>query len=145
MSLPIPVPGLVIRYGFLWSHERAQGRTEAVKDRPGAIVVAARRDTDGAIVVTVAPITHEPPADSAASIEIPVAVRRQLGLDDQSQWLRMDELNRFTWPGCDLHPVPGEPRSYHYGMLPKAIYEVLKEGILKRHAERQRIAVALRD
>lgn len=43
MSLPDPKPGLVIRYGFLWSDERAGGAVEAAKDRPCAIVVAVRR------------------------------------------------------------------------------------------------------
>lgn len=30
MSLPVPKPGLVIRYSFLWSREHAQGAMEGV-------------------------------------------------------------------------------------------------------------------
>jgi len=63
MSLPIPKPGLVIRYGFLWSNEEAKGATEGTKDRLCAIVVAVRRDPNGEIDTIVAPITHRPPED----------------------------------------------------------------------------------
>jgi hypothetical protein len=58
MSLPVPKPGLVIRYSFLWSSDHAEGATEGAKDRPCAIVVAARRDLHGDIETIVAPITH---------------------------------------------------------------------------------------
>ena len=68
MSLPTPKPGLVIRYSFLWSNEKAKGATEGSKDRPCAIVVATRRDVDGDIDTIVAPITHLPPEDPTASI-----------------------------------------------------------------------------
>ena len=36
MSLPVPRPGLVIRYSFLWSREQASGATEGAKDGPCA-------------------------------------------------------------------------------------------------------------
>jgi len=65
MTFPIPKPGLVICYRFLWSNEYAEGATEGVKDRPCAIVVAARRDQTGDIQTIVAPITHQPPEDPA--------------------------------------------------------------------------------
>jgi hypothetical protein len=45
VSLPTPRVGLVIRYNFLWSHEKAAGKQEATKDRPAAIVVAARQES----------------------------------------------------------------------------------------------------
>lgn len=99
MSLPIPKPGLVIRYSFLWSSEQATGATEGAKDRPCAIVVAARRDPKGDVQTIVAPITHRPPEDPGASIEIPAATCRHLGLDSGRHWLRLDELNRFAWLG----------------------------------------------
>jgi hypothetical protein len=51
LKLPEPRPGLVIRYGFLWSHEAEAGAEEAAKDRPCAIVVAARRQENGEIGV----------------------------------------------------------------------------------------------
>jgi hypothetical protein len=131
VRFPTPRVGLVIRYNFLWSHEKAAGKVEATKDRPAAIVVAARHD-GGEVRVIVAPITHEPPTHPQDSIEISFGVRAALGLDDHPQWLRLDELNRFTWPGYDLRPVPGSPRRYDYGMLPRELFDRLRERLLAR-------------
>lgn len=82
MILPEPRPGLVIRYAFLWSQESRTGKIEATKDRPCAIVVAARRQESGEIQTIVAPITHSPPEDASASVEIPGHICRMLQLDD---------------------------------------------------------------
>ena len=136
MNLPIPRPGLVIRYGFLWSHEADEGAEESSKDRPCAIIVATQRDQGGDVRVIVAPITHEPPADPAASIHVPPDVCRRLGLDNEQQWLRVDELNRFSWPGYDLRPIPGRGGS-EYGLLPRSLFQQLKARILQRQQIRQ--------
>jgi hypothetical protein len=139
MKLPAPTPGLVVRYSFLWSHERDSGRDEGAKDRPCAIVVAVRTQA-GATRVILAPITHRPPADPSDSIEIPTSVRRALGLDSTPQFLRLDELNRFIWPGYDLRPIPGHDGDVAYGMLPQALFERLRREILARQtAKRLRI------
>jgi len=136
MSLPIPKPGLVIRYSFLWSNEEAEGATEGAKDRPCAIVVAVWRNSTGDIDTIVAPITHRPPEDAAASIEMPAATRKSLGLDSGRHWLRFDELNRFAWPGFDLRPIPAKPGRYDYGMLPAGLFQQLRDGILARQKAR---------
>lgn len=137
MSLPVPKPGLVIRYSFLWSHEQAAGAEEGAKDRPCAIVVAVRRLETGEIDTVVAPITHALPEDPAASIEIPAAICKGLGLDSGRHWLRLDELNRFAWPGFDLRPIPGKPERFDYGMLPPTLFEQLRTGILKLQNQRK--------
>ncbi len=142
MSLPIPKPGLVIRYSFLWSSEQKKGAMEGAKDRPCAIVVATQRDANGDIQTIVAPITHRPPEDPAASIEIPPATCRHLGLDSGRHWLRLDELNRFAWPGFDLRPIPGRPGEYGYGMLPPDLFQRLREGILTRQKARTGQAIS---
>ena len=121
------------------------GANEAAKDRPCAIVVAARRERHGEIRVIVAPITHAPPTDNEASIEIPAAVCRKLGLDDGRHWLRADELNRFAWPGYDLRPVPGSKTRYSYGMLPVESFERLRRRILERQQTRQALHAQMRD
>jgi hypothetical protein len=56
MKFPIPKSGLVVRYSFLWSNEKAKGAIEGSKDRPCAIVVAVKRTADGDIDTIVAPI-----------------------------------------------------------------------------------------
>ena len=132
MSLPKPRSGLVIRYGFLWSHEHDRGLVEGSKDRPCAIVVATSRVPNGDVQTIVAPITHSPPNESVSSLEIPHQVCRSLGLDAGRHWLRFDELNRFIWPGYDLRARVDEPGRYEYGMLPQTLFEQLRHGIIER-------------
>jgi hypothetical protein len=140
MSLPRPRPGLVIGYSFLWSAEADNGAIEGRKDRPCAIVVAACSDAKGNIQTLVAPITHRPPADSSMSLEIPAQTCRTLGLDEGRHWLRLDELNRFVWPGFDLRPGPDG--RYDYGMLPPGLFEDLRRGILELQRARKGRVVA---
>lgn len=128
MSFPSPTPGLVIRYSFLWSSDAAGGADEGRKDRPCAVIVAVP-DEHGAVRTVVAPITHAEPSDLEASLELPLGVARELGLDGSRHWIRLDELNRFLWPGYDLRPIPGTGR-YAYGMLPRPLFEEMKRRIL---------------
>lgn len=137
MSIPDPVPGTVIRYEFLWSRERAIGKLDAAKSRPCAVVLAIPKGENGALQTVVAPITHSPPDEPEASIEISPAVCRSLGLDDGRHWIRIDELNSFAWPGIDLRPIPGKPGEYVYGMLPRKLFEQIREGILDRQKTRK--------
>jgi hypothetical protein len=39
LALPEPVPGLVIRYSYLWAEEYGRGQEEGVKDRPCAVIL----------------------------------------------------------------------------------------------------------
>src|SRR6266581_2662071 len=71
MPIPNPEPGLVISDAYLWHREHQAGREEGRKDRPTVIVLAVEREADGATIVTVLPITHNPPADPASAVRIP--------------------------------------------------------------------------
>ena len=146
MKFPAPVPGLVIRYAFLWKEDHDRGRYEASKDRPCAIVLSARRKDSEAIQVVVAPITHaEPkPDDASTSLEMPAAVARELGLDGNRHWVRLTQLNRFVWPGFDLRPRPDDPSRIDYGLLPEAFFEKIRAAILAEDRKRK-LAVTSRD
>jgi hypothetical protein len=96
MPIPNPELGLVISYAYLWHHEHEAGREEGQKDRPSVIVLAVERDADGATIVTVLPITHSAPADPASAVEIPMPVKRHLGLDDDRSWIVVSEGNEFS-------------------------------------------------
>ncbi len=127
MSLPVPEPGLVIRYSYLWSEEQRAGREEGVKDRPCAVVLTSEQH-DGDTLVVVVPITHTEPRDQTSAIELPPQVKALLGLDDERSWIVFSETNRFIWPGPDLRPVPGsEPPEFAYGFLPPKLFNVLKQ------------------
>lgn len=126
MPLPVPVPGLVIRYSYLWAREHARGQEEGVKDRPCAVVLITA-NTAGDQVVTVLPVSHTPPADPALAVEIPFAAKRRLGLDDDRSWVVLTEANRFVWPGPDLRPlVPGDSATVACGLLPHALFEQIR-------------------
>ncbi len=98
MAIPTPEAGLVISYADLWHREHQAGQEEGRKDRPSVIVLAVEGATDGMTAVTVLPVTHSAPADPASVVEIPLPVKRHLGLDDDRSWIVVAEGNEFLWP-----------------------------------------------
>ena len=130
MALPKPVPGLVIRYSYLWRREYLDGREEGQKDRPCAIIAALRSDA-GDTRALVLPVTHSPPADPALAIEIPPRVKHRLGLDDDRSWIMPSEWNEFVWPGPDLRRAQGgDDSSIALGMLPRGLFKVVRDQFL---------------
>jgi hypothetical protein len=145
VSLPTPLPGLVISYSYLWAREHKKGADEGLKTRPCAIV-AARQVIEGREVVTVVPITHSPPADPTDAVAMPAALKAHLGLDDAPSWIMVTETNDFLWPGPDLRPVPGsQPTRFDYGMLPPRFFVHIRDQILRVHLERKLSQVARTD
>ena len=70
----------------------------------------------------VLPITHAPPADPKAAVEIPPAVQTNLGLDNARSWIVVSEGNEFVWPGYDLRRRP-HTNHYDYGFLPPRLFD----------------------
>lgn len=124
---PTPIPGLVIRYAYLWKREADRGQVQGQKDRP-CVVVLCVEEIDGEKVVTVAPVTHSPPSDPSQAIELTPATRRRLGLDTEKNWIMATEVNSFYWPGPDL--VPASSGKYAYGELPAVVFQALTAKIL---------------
>lgn len=126
MPLPLPEPGLVVCYSYLWRADFEQGQEEGVKDRPCAIVLSVLDDA-GDTVVTVVPITHSPPARPDEAVELPLATKHRLGLDAERSWVVVSEINRFVWPGPDLRPVSrSEPDRFDYGFLPPSLFQQIR-------------------
>jgi hypothetical protein len=144
VAFPEPQPGLVIRYAYLWRSEAERGREEGGKDRPCAVVLATKRGPDGKITVVVAPITHSPPQDPKAAIEIPATMTSRLGLDDARSWIVTNDLNTFIWPGSDVRPVnPRKPeQGIAYGYLSQHITQRLISEVRDRMREGQTKPVA---
>ena len=137
MSLPVPRPGLVICYSYLWAEEHRGGHEEGIKNRPCA-VVAASQVIDGKNVVTVIPITHSPQNDRTLAIEIPAAIKQHLGLDGLPSWIMVSEANDFLWTGPDLIPVPGiRPARFDYGMLPPRFYAHVRTLLVQANKQRR--------
>ncbi len=112
---------MVISYAYLWGHEAESGQEEGRKDRPCVIALSVERQPDGETLVTVLPVTHRPPDKAATAVEIPIAVKRHLGLDDSRSWVIITEGDQFVWPGYDLRKRPGADR-YDYGFLPPRLF-----------------------
>jgi hypothetical protein len=129
VALPEPVPGLVISYAYLWRDEALRGQEEGRKDRPCVIILSVE-ETDGRIIVTVAPITHSPPAYTESALEIPAATKQRLGLDSERSWVIAADLNRFVWPGVDLRPIRRGARTYAYGQIPAVFYRQLRDRVV---------------
>jgi len=137
VTWPVPRPGLVIRYAYLWEREAKAGQEEGVKDRPCAIVLVLLREGRHP-VVRVLPITHTPPPDPAGAVEIPLATKQRLGLDSARSWVVLDEANDFIWPGPDLRPaLAGDLSTVAYGMLPPGFMSVLRDRLLARYRQKR--------
>jgi hypothetical protein len=110
-GFPEPRVGLVVSYSYLWSEEAEQGLVEGKKDRPCAIILAVDEpapNTAQRKQVAVAPITHSPPRDMSAAVEIPPRVKEHLGLDSERSWVILNEVNVFT-PELDAFAKPSGP------------------------------------
>lgn len=90
------------------------------------MVLAASR-AGSRVGLIVAPVTHTPPEDAAAAVELPANVKRDLGLDRDRSWIVAKEVNRFTWPGPDLRPL--EHGSPYYGAVPDWLLRRVQERI----------------
>jgi len=139
VAFPDPVPGLVIRYAYLWRDDDERGLEEGAKDRPCAVLLAVV-DEGGRKRVVLLPITHTPPRDPALAVEIPAATKRRLGLDGEPSWIFLAEANRFTWPGPDLRPmVSGGRTTIAYGQLPADFFRTVRERFLALASTRRSI------
>jgi PemK-like, MazF-like toxin of type II toxin-antitoxin system len=116
VALPTPEPGLVLNYAYLWHDEHLAGQEEGRKNRPSVIVLCTRREEDQSLIVTVLPITHSTPQNPKSAIEIPLAIKHHLGLDDGRSWIMLTEGNDFPWPGYDLRKLP-KSNDYAFGFL----------------------------
>lgn len=129
MKLPVPAPGLVIHYSYLWRDEALRGSEEGRKDRPCVVILAVVR-SNGERVVTVAPITHSPPAHADEAVVLPLKTKARLGLDDQPSWIMAKDLNQFTWPGVDLRPVRRGADRCDHGILPTRLLLQVRDRVL---------------
>jgi len=141
--LPLPERGSVIRYSYLWANERQSGREDGSKDRPALVLALSIVDEDGQLHVLVLPITHSPPADAAAAVELPSDVKRSLRLDDERSWIVTTEANAFVWPGPDLRPVAGRKQATpFYGRIPPTLLRRIAQSYLDNRRRRMTTTVS---
>jgi hypothetical protein len=137
MTVPVPQPGQVIRYAYLWAEEHAAGQEEGLKDRPCAIVLVVTQ-ADETQRVVVLPITHSAPSADVVAIELPQRTKRQLRLNDERLWVVLSEANRFVWPGPDIRPMDTPSgRSIVYGFLPPSFFRQVRDRFLSLALEQK--------
>jgi hypothetical protein len=66
---------------------------------------------------------------TSSAVEIPLPVKRPLGLDDDPSSILVAEGNQFLWPGYDLRRVPRSDR-YDYGFLPPRFFNQVIEALV---------------
>lgn len=114
-------------------------REEGLKYRPCVVVLNYEgfKGLPGRFVADVVPVTHRRP-DDADGVESPLSVKRRMGLDAEYSWIVTTEINRFIWPGPDLHPVKfqgsiDEP-TCHWGIMATDIFRSVRNEVLDHRA-----------
>lgn len=118
----------MVRYDYLWSGEAAKGRHRG-KERPACLVAASDSRIKPRYVVLL-PITHSAPDAETVGVEIPLRVKRALGLDDAPSWVVVSEHNVDEWPNAGLSPVHNKPGVLAYGFLPPSLFAKIKAAFL---------------
>lgn len=131
MTLPTPVPGLVIGYEFLFRTDKAKGKENAAKPHPCAIIIVSK-DVLGRQRVTVLAISHTPPSKSEEAYYLPLSAKEcnAAGLDGLPQWVNIQDANSFDWPGFDLARSAPDG-SYTYGRLHKDTFQRIVDAVKK--------------
>ena len=142
VAAPKPDIGLVIRHAYLWWNEARVGREEGVKGRP-CVIVHTRQNDHGETEVYIAPVTHTPPEVLERAMQIPSATKARLRLDAHASWIITTEVNRFIWPGPDIHTVPGGAAAY--GNLPASMTRDLIRQIKSNARDRSLLVIGRDD
>jgi len=133
---PDPVPGLIVRYDYLWRDQQAAGQQQGSKERPSAIITASLSAEGGDHIVLICAISHEAPENDSECVRIPAKVAKYLGLDDRPQWIRTSEYNEVLW--SDPGIVPARADQWEYGRMPIKLYQAMRESILGHHKRHQK-------
>lgn len=115
----------------------AKDTRKAARSAPASSFLPFKALRASSTRVTVAPITHTPPAKDGEAIETPPRVKQALGLDDDRSWIVLDEVSQFAWPGYDIRAVPGSKDRFTYGFIPPKLYDTIIGRILELAAARR--------
>ena len=138
---PLPQPGSVVRYAYLWADQHATGADEGRKDRPAVVLAVSVKAGGSEVQVLVLAVTHAAPANASDAVLFPRQEKRRLGLDDTPSWIVTTEGNAFVWPGPDVRPVPGrQPTTMIYGDVSRTLLQRVAKGYLQnREVQRARL------
>lgn len=122
-----------MKHWYLWHGDKI-----AKKARPCVVVLGFQRSDEhpGRFVTDVVPVTHSP---SDGAVEIPLAVKKRMGLDDDHSWIVTTEVNRFIWPGESVTPVSyrwqRDGHLWHWGILANGVFKRVQEAVQEHRSE----------
>ncbi len=131
-----PPVGHLIAYEYLW-HSQAHDRDDGVKTYPAAVVMVEQ--SGGEEVAYVLCISHSEPLPGRRTLEVPLKLKRHLGLDAEPAWIFTDEVNVFPWPGPDLRDadrlssLPQARGTCVIGRLPGDWFDQVKDHLLESY------------
>ncbi len=128
MLLPRLTIGLVMRYEYLWARRAAT----ADKDHPACVVMTFEGRDGAEEMVVYLPIFHSPPSGDQEGIELSARAKSAAGLDAGRQWILVSECNIDAWP-FDVRQVPNRPGRFHYGHLPAAAFNEVRDRFVARY------------
>ncbi|HEY1932332.1 MAG TPA: hypothetical protein VGG99_10000 [Acetobacteraceae bacterium] len=67
---------------------------------------------------------------------MPADLKFQLDRDARPQWVILDDMNRFMWPGYDLRRLPGTVAD-RSGMIPEPLFRAILQDVLACHLTRK--------
>jgi len=105
VTVPQPVPGLIVSFSFLWAEEAERGLQEGQKDRP--CVVLAAYDSEHGKGASLVPVTHTAPHDPTHAIAVPAALKAMPGLDDAPAWSSAGNGTSRTGPASTCAQLQG--------------------------------------
>jgi hypothetical protein len=92
--------------------------------------VAATDDFASPRYVVLVPITHSPPSGASVGIEIPLNVKRKIGLNDEPSWIIISKYSVEEWPNGGLSTIPGRNGVFAYGFIPPGLFATVKAQFL---------------
>lgn len=89
------------------------------------------------------PVTHTAPHNQNDAVQIPTAIARHIGLDDEQSWIRTTEYNIVDWDDPGI--VPASKTKWEFGRLPHGVYTGMKASIEANIRRREARSVDRRD
>ncbi len=136
MPLPDLATGLVIiRYEYLCHSHAKSGAVTGEKEHHACVALVFESPERGKSVLLL-PITHSEPNADQSAVEIPLKVKKLLGLDDERSWVLVSECNIDIWPTPDIRPLPGQTERFAFGHLPPKLFRQIRDAFMAEHRER---------
>jgi hypothetical protein len=133
LAPPLPEPGDLWNYPYLWAWQAERGEEEGRKRRPCAVALAVRKH-QGQMEVILLPVTSQQPPAERSHVEVPEIERKRAGLDEMIRlWVICDEFNADL-PEQSFYFEPRARLGAFSRSFTKILQSALAEAIRNRRA-----------